>query len=97
METLRESATAYEPRMTRNIAELPKISVDIEIEDGEGTKKDGKVFRYKFVSINGEEYRVPESVRKALKDILKAKPEVEFIKVTKQGEGINTSYTVINL
>jgi len=97
METVRESAKAYEPKKTMNIAELEKVPVDSQIFIGEGTRKDGTPFKYRYINFNDQEYRVPESVRKALKDILKAKPSVMYIKVTKQGEGINSSYTVINL
>ena len=45
MATLKEEALAYEPPQTMNIADLEKIPVEIELFDGEGTSKDGEVFK----------------------------------------------------
>lgn len=97
MTTLRESAQAYEPKLTKNIADLEKVPIDMQIYQASAMDKQNKPFTYNYIVLNDEEYRVPDSVQKALKEIMAAKPEVEFIKVTKTGEGLNSSYTVINL
>jgi hypothetical protein len=47
--------------------------------------------------VNGEEYRVPDSVLKALKDNLEVNPKLGWFKVKKTGEGLKTNYTVIPL
>jgi len=97
MGTLKEEAKAYTAPQTKNITELTKVSVDIVIEDREYPKDDGTTFSMKVITVDGEDYRVPVSVLKSLKEIVKEKPEVKFIKVNKSGEGLKTTYTVIPL
>ncbi len=97
MVTIKEEAQNYESEQTKNIADLDKVSVDLNIEPElrKGTNNDGKEFKYKVTIVDGEEYRVPNSVLKNLKVILKAKPDLKTFKVVKTGEGMNTSYTVV--
>ena len=95
MATLKEEALAYEPPQTLNIADLEKIPVDIELFDGEGKDKDGEVFKYKFAKIDGKEYRVAGSILGGIKAILKKMPNLKFVSVIKQGQGMNTRYQVI--
>ena len=98
MAKLIDEAKAYEPQQTKNIADLEVVLVaDVEVEDRDGTDKEGKKFSYKVIQVEGEEYRVPSSVLKALKAILEVKPELKAIRVRKSGEGLNTEYTVIPL
>jgi len=99
MGTIKEEAQAYEPKQTKNIADLEKVSVELIIDPEErtGTDKDGNVFKYKVTIIDGEEYRVPDSVLKALKVHLEQKPDLKEFKVVKSGEGLNTTYTVVPL
>ena len=98
MTTIKEEAEAYLPKQTKNISELPQISIDFELRDGEGTDKDGKEFKYKFIEINGEEYRVPIIILGQIKDILEENPNMKSFKVKKTGEGkTGTRYTVIPL
>lgn len=99
MSTIGEEAKDYEPKQTKNIADLDKVSVDLQIEPDErsGTDKDGNVFKYKVTIIDEEEYRVPNSVLKALKVHLEQKPDLKEFKVVKSGEGLNTTYTVVPL
>jgi len=96
MGSLGEEADTYTPPQTLNIADLDVVSVDIELLDREGNA-DGKVFKYKAISVNGEEYRVPGPVLGALKEIRKEKPELKHFKVKKVGEGLKSKYTVIPL
>ena|SRR5688572_15297206 len=95
MPSIKESALAYEPKQTLNIADLPKVSVDLPLMEQHGTNKDGVPFSYFYVEFNGEEYRVPNGVRRDLKNIFEKKPEMKFFSVTKKGTGLNTSYTVV--
>lgn len=97
MVKLKEEAQNYEPPQTKNITDLEAVSLEQDIVDREGTKKDGAIFKYKVVVVNGEDYRVPNSVLEQIQEILKEKPELKTIKVTKKGEGLNTKYTVIQL
>lgn len=97
MATLKEAAQGYIPPQTKNIADLDKFSVDLEIKDGAGTDKDGEPFNYKYVEVNGEQYRVPGKVLGDVKKILEANPTTKFFKVAKTGSGLATQYTVIQL
>ena len=97
MANLKETAQAYESKATKNIADLPKVSTALSVEDRKGTNEDGKEFSYKVVMIDQEEYRVPASVLKSLKAILEENPNLKDFKVKKSGTGMSTEYTVIPL
>lgn len=95
MATLKEEAQAYEPPKTLNIAELDKISVDLDLKDGKGKNKDGEEFTYKYVEIDKKEYRVAGSILGGIKALLEKMPNLKFVSVLKQGQGMNTRYQVI--
>ena len=95
MATIREESQAYEPPMTLNIADLEKIPISLELKDGEGKDKDGAVFKYKYAEIDKKQYRVAGSILGGIKAILQKMPNLEFVQVIKQGQGMNTRYNVI--
>jgi len=97
MSNLRESALEYKPIETKVISDLKKVSTSLDVY--EKTFKEGEKdeFTVKLVKVDDEEYRVPNTVLKQLKVQLEEKPEMEFFKVKKQGEGLKTEYTVIGL
>lgn len=95
MATLRETAQAYEPPQTQNIAKLEKIPVDLDLQDGEGRNKDGAVFKYKYIVVEGVSYRVPGSVIGGIKSVLKKMPHVRYVTIDREGDGINTRYHVM--
>ena len=95
MATLKEEAQAYEPKQTKNIAELEKVQTDLELFDGEGKDKDGNVFKYKYIKVEGIEYRVPGTVLGGIKAIIKKMPYVKFVTVDKEGSGMSTEYHVM--
>lgn len=98
MASIKAEAEAFVPKQTKNISELPQISVDFDMKEGEGTDKDGNPFKYKFVEINGEEYRVPGVVIAQVKDILSENKNMKTFKVKRTGEGkTGTRYTVVPL
>ena len=101
MASLREEAKKYTPKETRNIAELAKVSVDLDLHQKDGTttneKGEEKSFSYECVEIEGVEYRVPITVKKQLKAHLENNPDLKFFKVIKEGTGKQTEYTVIPL
>lgn len=98
MASITEEANNYEPpKQTGNIADLDKVSTKLDIVEKtfkEGTEDE---FKIKVCTVNGEDYRVPATVFAALKEILVIKPDLEYFKVTKTGEKLNTKYTVIPL
>ena len=97
MVSLKEAAKVYQPRQTLNIADLPEVSVELNLEDREGIDNEGKPFKYKIVNLNGVDYRVPGSVIGDLKALMEEKPNITKFKVIKKGAGMNTRYTVIPL
>ena len=94
MSSLKETAEGYSPKLTLNIADLDKVDLSFPVEDRTGTDKDGKSFDYKVMIANDQEYRTPNTVLEEIQKILKLKPEAKFVKVTKKGSGLNTSYSV---
>ncbi len=95
MATLKEEAQAYVPPQTKNIAELDKVPVNLELQDGTGTDKDGEAYTYKYALIDGEKYRIPGSVLGGIKNLLKVRPNLEQVQVLRDGTGMNTRYQVI--
>ena len=103
MASIKDFAQKYESKATtKNIADLPLVSTDIELEDDEFEFKDksgqNKVVKQKVVNINGESYRVPQSVIQQLKVILEDNPNLKQFKVKKSGSTKDdTRYQVIPL
>jgi hypothetical protein len=97
MTTLKEEAQAYEPTHTKNIAELECVSVEQEIKKEVRKNKSGEEYSLSYINVTGTEYRVPSSVVEQLQTILKVKPDLKTFKVEKKGEGLNTTYTVVQL
>lgn len=97
MANIKEEAEGYEAPKTKNIADLEKVTVKSEIHEREFINSEGKPFTVKVIVVDGEDYRVPVSVLKALRTILEEKPELEFFKVKKTGEGLKTEYTIVTL
>lgn len=95
MGTIKEEAQAYEPPQTLNIADLDKIPINIELNDGTGKDKEGVEFKYKYSVIGGKQYRVASSILGGIKAILHKMPNIQFVQVIKQGHGMNTRYQVI--
>ena len=93
MGTIKDEAQGYEPKAkVKNISELPSIETNIAVFDESEAE-----FPYKYIEINGERYKMPLSVLGSLKAILEENPELKKFKVKKQGDGMETRYTVIPL
>ena len=98
MATLKDEAENYQPRKTKNIADLERVSVDVEVETKTFKEGSDEEFTISLIQVDGEEYRVPVSVLKQLKNLVEEMPDLKFIKVKKTGTTItDTSYTVIPL
>ena len=102
MTTLKEKATAYEPKKTLNIADLDKVDLvwPIENRTGIATKQDAEgkdyeeSYQYFVMIVNTVEYRVPNSVLEEIQKMVKLVPDLEFVKVERTGAGLGTKYTV---
>lgn len=104
MSKINEFAKDYiQKATTKNIADLPEVSTDLEILDDEfeltdKTTKQVKTVKQKIVNVNGENYRVPISVIQQLKVILEDNPVLRRFKVKKSGSTKDdTRYQVIPL
>jgi len=97
MANLKQAAQDYEPAMTKNVADLEKVSVDLELTTKTFTDKEDKEFTLSVITVDDEDYRVPPSVLKSLKEMIAEKPDLKHFKVNKSGQGLQTSYTVIPL
>lgn len=96
--TVRDAAESYEPKMTKSVADLESFSTEMEIhDDGIGTDKSGKEFHYNYILIEGEEYRIPDTVLNQIKTHLEEKPDTTKFKVKKTGEGLKTRYQAVAL
>ena len=95
MGTIKEESMAYEPPTTLNIADLDKIPIDLELKDGTGKDKEGVEFKYKYAEIDKKQYRVAGSILGGIKAILEKMPDLKYVTVIKQGQGMNTRYQVI--
>ena len=95
MTSLKESAKAFQPKQTLNVADLEAVSVESKVEARTGTDKEGHDFAYQVVIVGGNEYRVPSSVLADIKTLIEAKPTLKTVKVIKKGTGMATKYSVI--
>lgn len=95
MATVKDAAQVYESPQSKNIADLEKVSVDMELLDGRGKDNTGEEYKYKFIEVDGERYRIPGSVLGGLKAIMKKIPHLKYFSVLKDGEGMSTRYQVI--
>ena len=97
MGSLRGEAEGYVPQTTKNVTELEKVSVDLETREEEFTDSEGKPFTVMKITVDNEDYRIPKTVLKQLKEFLKEMPDLKFFKVNSTGTGLNTEYTTIPL
>ena len=95
MASIKENARNYESKQTKNVADLKSVDIDLNLFEGVGKDKDGNEFKYKYIEVDGMEYRVPDQVLKDLKAILEKKPNLKIFSVIKKGTGFATAYTVV--
>lgn len=96
-QTIKDMAKNYQPKTAKNITELKSIDVSLVMQTEEGIDSENTKYSFNFIEINGEKFRVPDSVLKDLKAILEKKPNLKTFAVTKTGEGRQTKYTTIPL
>jgi len=95
MPTIKDLANSYIPKSMKNITELQSIPTDLVVFHQD--IDDEHDYECNYAELNGVKYRLPDSVLKNLKEILKKKPSLKNFAVTKSGEGKQTQYTVIPL
>ena len=92
--TLREESQDYVPKKTLNITDLDKVDLSWSVQGRTGIDKDEKEFHYKVMVVNEIEYRIANTVLEEIKKMLKLKPDLKFVRVTKSGSGMGTRYSV---
>ena len=94
---LKDEAESYEPDQTLNIADLERVSVDLEVYESEEKtdEKTGEKWTYKFVLVDDKRYRIPGIVLGDMKGILEKFPDTTHFIVTKKGTGVATRYQVM--
>ncbi len=102
MATIGEAADSYKASTkTMNIADLDKVSIDlqIEIDTFEFTKGDEtKTVEQEVIVIDEVKYRIPVTVKQQLKVLMEDNPNLKFFKVKKSGTTKDdTRYQVIPL
>ena len=97
MTSIKEGAEEYTPQSGITIADLEAVSVKQEIKSRQKKNRDGEEYIESYVTIEGKDYRVPNSVLEQLQTILKEVPELKVFKVSKKGIGMDSKYTVIQL
>ena len=98
MGNFKKEAEDYQPTKVKNISDLSRVDVDNVVLTETKSRDDGSSFTYKFIVVDGEEYRVPNTVISALKEILEEKPKLKTFKVKRTGTTKeDTRYTVIPL
>lgn len=102
LQKLGQFAKDYKSTATKNIADLPEVSIDLEVLDDQFETTDkitgqSKVIKQKVISIEGTNYRVPTSVIQQLKIVLEDNPNLKKFKVKKSGTMMETRYQVIPL
>lgn len=102
MSNLKETAQAYEPKKTLNIADLDRVDLTWPIEGRTGVAikqdEDGKDYEesysYKVMIVNDMEYRVPNTVLEEIQKMIELVPGLQFVNVEKTGSGYGTKYSV---
>lgn len=95
MANMKETAMAYQPPQTKNIADLDMVNTDVEVLKKTVNEGTADEFSYNYILVEDVEYRVPNSVIKQVKAQLEANPDLTTFQVKKSGEGLKTEYTVI--
>lgn len=96
MTTIKEAALGYKPKaQLKNIAELQDVPVDIQIETETRKDNEGEDYEVSFIQVNGENYRVPDSVLRDLKALVEKMPTLKKFTVAKTGSGMGTKYSTL--
>lgn len=93
--TIRQASATYESKETKNITEVGVFDIDLELEEVTYNEGQEDEFTVNETEINGETYRVPNSVLKQIKVLIGDNPNLKQVKVLKEGEGMKTKYQVV--
>lgn len=97
MESIKQAAETHEDVNVKNVADLDKVSVDVELKEEIVDEGKPTEWSYKYFELDGEKYKMPITVLSQLKDHIAQNPDLKFFRVNKKGEGLKTKYTAIPL
>ena len=95
MATLKETAQAYEPQQTKNIADLERVPTNLQLHEEIAKAGTPDEFKYKYIMWKNEKYRVPNVVIGGIKALLTKFPDLDYVQVIRSGTGQQTRYQVI--
>ena len=99
-QTLRHAAKEHKQRTFKQVQDFDKINIDIEIVEKKAINGKGEEFLFQEASLYNKDtdsidnVRIPRSVIAQLNILLKDSPKMQYFKVIKSGEGLNTVYIV---
>ena len=99
--TIKDLAMQESTRTYKRIEDFQAISIHNEISDRTVMTSNGKEFTFKEISLYDEDMdtiygvRIPSSVIRGIRVLLEDNPDLEYFRVLKSGEGINTRYSVL--
>lgn len=91
MTSLKEAALSY--KGSKELFELPKLSVDVEIKtdffDGKQKDASGNPLKvpYNYIEIEGWKYTIKANLMKQIKYLLEQNPNMKFFKFVKAPDG----------
>lgn len=95
-QSLGDYAKAYKPKQGyKNITELPQFDTNMVVYEDTGVDGEGKEFSYKYLEVNGEKYKLPDSVIAQIQATIIENENARTWKVVKAGSGLNTRYTAV--
>ena len=92
MATLKDAAMSYSGK--KDISELDKIPVEVQIYEATFKNKQDQEITYHFIEINGVKYSIKAQAMSKIKEMLSVRPQTKFIKINKGSDG---QYSVIPL
>ena len=97
-QSLGEFAKNYKSKQGyKNITELPKFSTDVLVQQDTGVDAQGQEFSYNYIEVNGDKYKMPDSVIAQIQACIIENANQKEFKVVKSGSGLNTRYTAVAL
>lgn len=78
---LNEFAAQYQGK--RELTDLDKIPVDIDLKEGTFNSEDGKELKYYYIEIDGYKYAIKSTVLKQMKEIIATRPLTKFFRFRK--------------
>lgn len=85
MASLKEMALSYQGK--KDIADLEKIPIDIEVKTDTFTNKDKQVVPFNYIEMNGWKYTIKGKMLEELQNLAKANPNAKFFRFKKASNG----------